>query len=213
MRNADVRTDIGFDRADQRASVSQSEGGPHDMTQAIDDLETVRQAVDVAEWIVLGHSWGSDLAVRYALDHPRRIRGVAGIAGHGLHRDREWSAAYEAGKASEVAIDIDWVPEVPAAPDRQPADSRRGLADSWLEPEQPETSITGGRVARRDGQDEPVRRCRQVLREREAVVGRGEWGLYKRLASDRRAPTRFGKLWVDVDADDISGDDRESWNL
>lgn len=85
--------------------VSQSGGGPHDMTQAIDDLETVRQAVNVAEWIVLGHSWGSDLAVRYALDHPQRVRGVVGIAGHGLHRDREWSATYEAGKASEVAID------------------------------------------------------------------------------------------------------------
>ncbi len=85
------------------------------MAQAIDDLETVRTAVGVAEWIVLGHSWGSDLAVRYALDHPQSVRGVAGIAGHGLHRDREWSAAYEAGKASEVAIDIDWVPEVHAA--------------------------------------------------------------------------------------------------
>lgn len=95
--------------------VSKSGGGPHDMTTAIDDLETVRQAVDVGEWIVLGHSWGSDLAVRYALEHPERIRGVIGIAGHGLHRDREWSATYEAGKASEVAIEINWVPEVHAA--------------------------------------------------------------------------------------------------
>lgn len=95
--------------------VSKSGGGPHDMTTAIDDLETVRQAVGAAEWIVLGHSWGSDLAVRYALEHPQRIRGVVGIAGHGLHRDREWSATYEAGKASEVAIGIDWVPEVHAA--------------------------------------------------------------------------------------------------
>ena len=58
---------------------------------------------------------GSDLAVRYALDHPERIRGVVGIAGHGLHRDREWSAADEAGTATDVAIDIDRVPEVHAA--------------------------------------------------------------------------------------------------
>ena len=95
--------------------VSRSEGGPHTMGQAIDDLEAVRRAVGVVEWIVLGHSWGSDLAVRYALDHPDIVRGVVGIAGHGLHRDREWSQTYEAAKTSEVAVDIDWVPEVHAA--------------------------------------------------------------------------------------------------
>ncbi|MEO5663555.1 MAG: alpha/beta hydrolase [Nocardioides sp.] len=92
--------------------VARSSGGPHDMSRAIEDLEATRQAVGVDEWIVLGHSWGSDLAIRYALDHPRRVRGIVGIAGHGLHRDREWSAAYEAGKAKETPIEIDWVPEV-----------------------------------------------------------------------------------------------------
>jgi proline iminopeptidase len=84
------------------------------MAQAIDDLEATRKANDVDQWIVLGHSWGSDLAVRYALDHPHRVRGVVGIAGHGLHRDREWSAAYEAGKSQETPVEIDWVPEVHA---------------------------------------------------------------------------------------------------
>jgi proline iminopeptidase len=95
--------------------VARSGGGPHDVARAIEDLEAIRTASGIDKWIVLGHSWGSDLAVRYALDHPRRVRGVVGIAGHGLHRDREWSAAYEAGKANETPIDIDWVPEVHAA--------------------------------------------------------------------------------------------------
>lgn len=95
--------------------VSRSGGGPHDMAQAIEDLEAVRRALDIESWIVLGHSWGSDLAVRYALDHPARVRGLVGLAGHGLHSDREWSAAYEAGKENGPQIDIDWVPEVHAA--------------------------------------------------------------------------------------------------
>ncbi len=77
------------------------------MTRAIADLEAVRRALDIEAWIVLGHSLGSDLAVRYALDHPDRVRGVVGVAGHGLHRDREWSAAYEAGKKNGPKIDID----------------------------------------------------------------------------------------------------------
>jgi proline iminopeptidase len=85
------------------------------MAQAIDDLEAIRRGIGVEEWLVLGHSWGSDLAVRYALDHPSRVRGVVGIAGHGLHRDRVWSAAYEAAKTAEAHIEIDWVPDVHAA--------------------------------------------------------------------------------------------------
>jgi proline iminopeptidase len=85
------------------------------MARAIEDLEAVRRTNDIDEWIVLGHSWGSDLAVRYALDHPRRVRGVVGIAGHGLHSDREWSAVYEAGKTHETRVEIDWVPDVHAA--------------------------------------------------------------------------------------------------
>lgn len=84
------------------------------MTQAILDLEIIRRAIDVEQWMVLGHSWGSDLAVRYALEYPASVRGVIGIAGHGLHRDREWSAAYEAGKASEAPVPIDFVAEVHA---------------------------------------------------------------------------------------------------
>jgi proline iminopeptidase len=95
--------------------VSRSGGGPHDMATAVKDLEVVRRTTGAESWLVLGHSWGSDLAVRYALEHPHRVRGVIGVAGHGLHRDREWSATYEAGKVDEVAIPIDWVPEVHAA--------------------------------------------------------------------------------------------------
>lgn len=95
--------------------VGRSGGGPHDMARTIDDLETIRHAIGAESWIVLGHSWGSDLAVGYALEHPDRVRGIVGIAGHGLHRDREWSAAYEAGKLSEVPVPIEWVPGVHAS--------------------------------------------------------------------------------------------------
>lgn len=95
--------------------VGGSGGGAHGMTRAVADLENIRQVVGADSWIVLGHSWGSDLAVRYALDHPQRTGAVVGIAGHGLHRDREWSAAYEAGQATQESIPIDFLPAVHAA--------------------------------------------------------------------------------------------------
>lgn len=56
--------------------VGRSGGGPHTMARAVADLEATRRAIGVEQWIVLGHSWGSDLAIRYALDHPDRICGV-----------------------------------------------------------------------------------------------------------------------------------------
>ena len=73
--------------------VGRSGGGPHGMARAVEDLEDVRGALGVGRWVVLGHSWGSELAVRYALEHADRVAAVVGIAGHGLHKDRSWPEA------------------------------------------------------------------------------------------------------------------------
>ncbi|MFC0006853.1 alpha/beta fold hydrolase [Micromonospora siamensis] len=95
--------------------VGRSGGGPHDMAEAIADLEVVRQTVGVRSWIVLGHSWGCDLGVRYAVEHPEAVTAMVGIAGRGPQRDRTWSEAYEAGRAAEPVVDIAWAPEVHAS--------------------------------------------------------------------------------------------------
>jgi proline iminopeptidase len=88
--------------------VGRSGGGAHPMSQAVADLESIRTALGVDRWTVLGHSWGSDLAVRYAVDHPEAVRRVVGVAGHGLHKDRTWSERYEAGRTTEPDLDIEW---------------------------------------------------------------------------------------------------------
>lgn len=95
--------------------VGRSGGGPHDMERAIADLEAVRRSAGVGAWTVLGHSWGSDLAVRYALDHPDVVGRVVGLCGRGPQRDRTWSEAYEAGKACEPDVPIEFASEVWAA--------------------------------------------------------------------------------------------------
>ena len=61
------------------------------MEEAIADLEGIREAVGVGTWIVVGHSWGCDLGVRYAVEHPEAVTAVVGIAGKGPQRDRTWS--------------------------------------------------------------------------------------------------------------------------
>ncbi|WP_067498675.1 alpha/beta fold hydrolase [Actinoplanes sp. TFC3] len=95
--------------------VGRSTGGPHSMEQAIKDLENIRTAAGVSTWVVVGHSWGSDLAVRYAVEHPEAVTAVVGIAGRGPQRDSTWSEAYHDGVTSEPVVDIAWVPEVHAA--------------------------------------------------------------------------------------------------
>lgn len=88
--------------------VGRSGGGGHTMAQAVEDLETIRVTASIDDWIVLGHSWGCDLAVRYALDHPTSVTRVIGIAGHGPHKDRTWSKHYEEFEDTEPHIDIAW---------------------------------------------------------------------------------------------------------
>jgi proline iminopeptidase len=95
--------------------VGRSAGAAHTMAEAIADLEAVRRAVGVTAWLVVGHSWGADLGVFYALQHPEAVTGVVAIAGTGMQRDRTWSQQYQAGKESEPQIPIAWVPQVHAA--------------------------------------------------------------------------------------------------
>jgi proline iminopeptidase len=95
--------------------VGRSTGGGHTMEQAVADLETIRRSVGVDSWIVVGHSWGGDLAVRYALDHPEAVAGVVAIAGTGIQKDGTWSQAYAERRDAEPKIPIAWVPEVHAA--------------------------------------------------------------------------------------------------
>lgn len=82
------------------------------MATAIADLEDIRESLGIDSWLVLGHSWGSDLAVRYALVHPERVIGIVGVAGRGVQYDRYWSAAYERLQHTEDVFEIDFVPEV-----------------------------------------------------------------------------------------------------
>lgn len=54
---------------------------PENTTQSlIEDIEAVRERLDVEKWIVTGTSWGSTLALAYALEHPARVLGIALVA-------------------------------------------------------------------------------------------------------------------------------------
>ncbi|CAM3803659.1 alpha/beta fold hydrolase [Deinococcus frigens] len=90
----------------------QSGGGAHGLDAAIADLETVREALGLEQWGVLGHSWGAALGLAYALAHPERVSHLISFAGTGIQHDQDWKAAYEASKDAELPLDIPYSPEV-----------------------------------------------------------------------------------------------------
>jgi proline iminopeptidase len=76
-----------------------SEPAPaYDLESCLADLENIRRACGFDRWIVGGHSWGADLALIYALEHPDRTAGLICLAGGRVHNDREWHQTYQRRK-------------------------------------------------------------------------------------------------------------------
>lgn len=58
----------------------------------IADMETLRQHVEIEDWLLLGASWGSTLALAYAEAHPDRVTEVVlfGVT-TGQHKEFDWT--------------------------------------------------------------------------------------------------------------------------
>jgi proline iminopeptidase len=62
----------------------------------IDDIERLRRLLDIPDWLVLGGSWGSTLALAYAQAHPSRVRALV-LRGVFLARPSEIDWLYRDG--------------------------------------------------------------------------------------------------------------------
>jgi proline iminopeptidase len=63
------------------------------------DLEALRQALGIGKWIVFGGSWGSTLALAYAVTHPERVVGLI-VRGIFLCRRKEIRWFYQEGASN-----------------------------------------------------------------------------------------------------------------
>ena len=54
----------------------------------VDDLEKIREFLEIERWVVFGGSWGSTLALAYAQTHPERVLGLI-LRGIFLARDQD----------------------------------------------------------------------------------------------------------------------------
>lgn len=88
-------------RYDQRACGRSSGGPPYTVGTAVEDLETLRTAWQLPEWIVAGHSWGATLALAYAVTYPSHVRALIYLSGTGV--DASWHAAYRHNRAARLS--------------------------------------------------------------------------------------------------------------
>ncbi len=70
------------------------------------DAERIREQLDIKTWFVAGSSWGSTLALLYAIQHPKKTRGILISAVFLADRDSvEWAMTQEHG-ASRLLPDV-----------------------------------------------------------------------------------------------------------
>jgi proline iminopeptidase len=124
----DTFTVVGYD---QRGCGRSTGCGPFTIAQAVDDLDQVRTALGFDRWAVAGHSWGAELALRYAARHPDRTTAVAYIAGVGAGNDF-WDA-YAAERDRRLGPDRERLAALSAIPasDRTPDEEREWCLLQW----------------------------------------------------------------------------------
>ncbi|SES41690.1 proline iminopeptidase [Streptomyces sp. yr375] len=78
-------------RWDQRGcGRSQRCEGPWTSARFVADLDAVRAHFGFARTALLGHSWGAQLALSYALAHPERVSALVYVSGTGIGPDADW---------------------------------------------------------------------------------------------------------------------------
>jgi len=67
---------VGMDQRGVLRSDPLADGERITEQHLVDDCETVREALEIPRWTVLGHSFGGRIALRYACPHPERVVAV-----------------------------------------------------------------------------------------------------------------------------------------
>jgi proline iminopeptidase len=135
-------------RFDQRGcGRSTSSSGPFTIGQAVDDMDQVRSALGFGRWAVAGHSWGAELAVRYAARHPDRVTAVAYIAGVGAGNG--FRDPYEAELGRRLGPDRERWAVLSAIPDadRTAAEERERCLLQWRTDFSPSSDAGGHALA------------------------------------------------------------------
>ncbi|MGI5458190.1 alpha/beta fold hydrolase [Streptomyces sp. CA-249302] len=100
---ADVTSVVRWDQ--RGCGRSERSDGPWTSERFVGDLDAVRRHFGVERVALLGHSWGAQLALSYALAHPQRVRALVYVAGTGIGPVAEWHGGYEENLLARLSED------------------------------------------------------------------------------------------------------------
>ena len=106
-------------RWDQRGGGRSGGEGPYTLARFVADLDAVVEAAG-APVDLLGHSWGAQLALAYALAHRDKVRSLAYVAGTGLSLDA-WRPEFHQRSAALLAPQLERIRELERAGDARAA--------------------------------------------------------------------------------------------
>ncbi|HPH95600.1 MAG TPA: prolyl aminopeptidase [Anaerolineaceae bacterium] len=92
-----------FDQRGSGKSTPHAELRDNTTWALVEDIEKLRQKLGIERWLVFGGSWGSTLALTYAICHPDRVKGLI-LRGIFMARQSELNWLYQDG-ASHVYPD------------------------------------------------------------------------------------------------------------
>ncbi|WP_042405868.1 alpha/beta fold hydrolase [Streptacidiphilus carbonis] len=81
-------------RWDQRGAGRSERCGPYSVGQSVADLDAVRRHFGLDRMTLLGHSWGAQLALEYALRYPERVERLVYVSGIGIDPSASWRGAF-----------------------------------------------------------------------------------------------------------------------
>lgn len=110
---------ILFDQRGCGKSTPRAELEENSTWDLVHDIELIRKHIGLRNWIVFGGSWGSTLALAYAIKHPSRVRGLI-LRGIFLCRKEEIHWFYQEG-ASNLFPDL-WEGYLNAIPEEERGD-------------------------------------------------------------------------------------------
>jgi proline iminopeptidase len=87
----------------------------------VSDIEHIREHFAVERWLVFGGSWGSTLALAYAVKHPERVSGLV-LRGIFLGRRNETTWLYEDGQGASAIFPEVWEQFVDVIPESERGD-------------------------------------------------------------------------------------------
>lgn len=102
--NPDIYRIILFDQRGCGRSLPHGELENNTLPYLINDMETIRQSLNIDRWLIFGGSWGATLGLVYAQQHPQNVLAMI-LRGVFLGRKQDIDWVYAEGGASKLFPD------------------------------------------------------------------------------------------------------------